>query len=536
MSMIRFSRAANFLKLRAGTYPVAGFQPRQFPGLALWTDPFDNHRRTLRYGALFPGGGNSTSYLSCADHADFNVSGGTFSVELWKNPIGLFDNTDAQALSRTFVGQSRDAANSGGWWITSGGSNNFQNYVQCWFATNSDASGLAFAMAPVTTDWSHLVMVYEGSLAAGLRCAIYLDGMLIDKATYTLSGTLPATPQNPTTPPLSIGREGHSAHQDAKDVIGPVRFWPTRALTAGDVTALYNSGSPRYHSEQPDGTPGDLTAIPGITTGLKGSWDCTEDGTSRLDSSGNNHTMAVTGTVARRAVVLRDHEKGGGGFELLAMRNGTPDLTVPHFCAAPHYLPTGINGRPALSYIYNHGMRAAATQPFDYGSCDISHVFKVRAFYASEAWDVSSCRESDDTGYLLCGWFKPAANAFCDLRIRDTGVGIDGNALTDQVLAIDTAYVSNWRVLGTGGAASFEHRLNGVASGITLDANCQNKSFDDILTRANVMRPGIGRTTISLGYIDQLAGEQLIYAPGLTQAQNRIVEQYLALWYGVVLP
>lgn len=104
-------------------------------------------------------------------------------------------------------------------------------------------------------------------------------------------------------------------------------------------------------------------------------------------------TMLVTGTVANTAMVMSDTVKAGG-TTFTPVRNGSPNLTIPHFCAAPRYLPTGINSRPAFDYQFSQGMRASAGQPFNFSSCDIFRVFRVRTFTASEAWDLGSCRES----------------------------------------------------------------------------------------------------------------------------------------------
>ena len=97
------------------------------------------------------------------------------------------------------------------------------------------------ADAPLTTNWQHVSFVYDGSLAAASRVAIYVDG--VKSATATTLGTIP-TSLTSSSADLEIGRwEGMGDHFAGN--IASVGFY-TRALTAAEVLQNYHALKGRF--------------------------------------------------------------------------------------------------------------------------------------------------------------------------------------------------------------------------------------------------------------------------------------------------
>jgi hypothetical protein len=97
------------------------------------------------------------------------------------------------------------------------------------------------ADAPLTTNWQHVSVVYDGSLAAASRVAIYIDG--VKSATSATLGTIP-TSLTSSTADLEIGRwEGLGRYFDGN--IASVGFY-TRALTAAEVLQNYHATKGRF--------------------------------------------------------------------------------------------------------------------------------------------------------------------------------------------------------------------------------------------------------------------------------------------------
>jgi len=97
------------------------------------------------------------------------------------------------------------------------------------------------ADAPLTTNWQHVSVVYDGSLAAASRVAIYVDG--VKSATSATLGTIP-TSLTSSSADLEIGRfEGLGRKFNGN--IASVGFY-TRALSAAEILDNYNATKGRF--------------------------------------------------------------------------------------------------------------------------------------------------------------------------------------------------------------------------------------------------------------------------------------------------
>ncbi len=151
------------------------------------------------------------------------------------------------------------------------------------FQPNTPGNGIyywdVFNLAPDSArtggfdgNWHHYLFTFNGSTKT-----LYLDGVSVHSAA--------ASAQSSNSNVLTVGsRSGSYGFNGSLD---EVRIY-NRALSAAEVTALYNSGSAKINS---------TTAGRGITSGLVGHW--TFDGqylssTTATDSSGNSNSGTLT--------------------------------------------------------------------------------------------------------------------------------------------------------------------------------------------------------------------------------------------------
>jgi len=127
--------------------------------------------------------------------------------------------------------------------------------------------------------WHHFVGVMDYLT----QYTIFVDGVSVG-TTASYTGTM-----TNGTQPFEIGRRGTG--DNAQATVDDVRVF-SRALTASQISALYQNGSARFASSQT------LTQGTTLTNGLVGHW--TFDGskttnTTALDSSGQNNTGTFSG-------------------------------------------------------------------------------------------------------------------------------------------------------------------------------------------------------------------------------------------------
>lgn len=236
---------------------------------------------TFQNASTFSG---TTQSLTVASNSTLQVGGSSFSFSCWFNPSvsagpqTLIQKTVSGALEYSFglggTGQVRGLlGNAGSSWT---------------FILDTPFN-------PSAGRWTQAVWTYDGTT---LR--IYINGSL------SVSATGPAITTSGTAP-LEIGRETGAAFNGS---ISSVGFWK-RAISASEVTALFNSGSGRTYASLDSS----------IRTNMVSWWDLSETSGNRADSFGsntltNNNSVGttsqgpiVTGTANSRALIL-DFVKG----------------------------------------------------------------------------------------------------------------------------------------------------------------------------------------------------------------------------------
>jgi hypothetical protein len=236
---------------------------------------------TFQNASTFSG---TTQSLTVTSNSTLQVGGSSFSFSCWFNPSvasgpqTLIQKTASGALEYSFgiggAGQVRGLIGNAG---------------SSWAVINDSAFN------PSAGRWTQAVLTYDGTT---LR--IYINGSLSSSASgpaITTSGTAP----------LEIGRETGAAFNGS---ISSVGFWK-RAISASEVTALFNSGSGRTYASLDSS----------IRTNMVSWWDLSETSGNRADSFGSNtltnnnsvgttsQGVIVTGTANSRALIL-DFVKG----------------------------------------------------------------------------------------------------------------------------------------------------------------------------------------------------------------------------------
>ena len=203
----------------------------------------------------------TASALDFSSHTDM-------TIEVWfnKNALGAHGNLIGKtATVQAFFLQSRT-----------------DNVIRFNLGT-SDGAKVANSAANTADAW-HQAICYHDSSGE-------LVGLIVDDGTPVTAATSGGTPLDGTAHPFNFSHDANAGGQpfDGRMQVG--RVW-SRLLTSGEITALYNSGSPVAYCA--------LTS--GQKVGLVSNWDMGEysDGTgavTRNDSHGTNH-LTDTNTVA----------------------------------------------------------------------------------------------------------------------------------------------------------------------------------------------------------------------------------------------
>ena len=221
---------------------------RSYPGAGTaWTD--------------LAGGNNGTLTNTGGDGPDFNSEKlGCIDFDGTDDYINCGNVTDANGLSamsfciwaklntmtadETYISKWKYSSPRQGCFsletATVGGDTELRVYVAI-NLTEGGGNIIDTADAPLTTNWQHVSFVYDGSLAAASRVAIYVDG--VKSATATTLGTIP-TSLTSSSADLEIGRwEGLGRKFNGS--IASVGFY-TRALTAAEVLQNYHALKGRF--------------------------------------------------------------------------------------------------------------------------------------------------------------------------------------------------------------------------------------------------------------------------------------------------
>ena len=160
----------------------------------------------------------TSDYVTVSKNSGTQISTGTYSVSVWIKPEGGTDSgTNYEIIDA-------ESYNNNGWLIRLTGTD-LKPYVR--HNQASSATALSSTTAVTNGVWSHLVFVFASGTGAW-----YINGSLINSGSIT-------APVLGTTD-MQIG--GRSA-QYFDGFINELSIWDS-ALTANEVTALYNSGLP----------------------------------------------------------------------------------------------------------------------------------------------------------------------------------------------------------------------------------------------------------------------------------------------------
>lgn len=175
--------------------------------------------------------GNSANALTASSNTNIISGGGSFSAACWVNVTG-------GATASSIIFNKRAATFANDEW---GFGVNFSTSNRWAFSCFNTSSSEFIAMGPSGTGdfasgWHLLVGTYDSSPKT---VTIYVDGSSIT-GTATLTGTLGSS----ASATLNIGRTGAGTPVSNNPVlVDQAAFWKGRILSAGDVTALYNSGT-----------------------------------------------------------------------------------------------------------------------------------------------------------------------------------------------------------------------------------------------------------------------------------------------------
>lgn len=174
------------------------------------------------------------------------------------NEAGSFTAASSQNLSATIAGLNSASAYSLSFWAYRTASGNMiivgpgqsgtaranvllytdgKAYVQ---VANGGTTGSSVAHGVANSAWGHHVLVFDGTQSTNsTRLRYFVNGV---EKTLSYTGTIPATlAANASQGAFLIGSEV-SLSRYSTGLIDEVGVW-NRALTTGEVTSLYNSGS-----------------------------------------------------------------------------------------------------------------------------------------------------------------------------------------------------------------------------------------------------------------------------------------------------
>ena len=163
--------------------------------------------------------------------ADLGITGDTFSVSFWMKHPGSLGNYS------TFLGATRNASWNNGFavmYVNTGSppANQLRFWINGW-----NAAGYAYADLTTTeaNSWIHVACVYDGTNTKVYKNgSVGTNGSRTGDIVYEYLGT-------PFT--FMIGRAETATSYDFADNVDEVAVWNT-ALSASDITTIYNSGTP----------------------------------------------------------------------------------------------------------------------------------------------------------------------------------------------------------------------------------------------------------------------------------------------------
>jgi len=495
---------------------ASGGLPRNFGDRChLFRDLTRRDLMQIRRLALITGG----KFLETADHAslDFTTA---MTVVVWRNPTT--NATDQGFVSKWENGSQQAYA------LTSGGSANQAHSLKIWLSdTVSQALPYTLRMADSSPPWSMGAATY-----AATTPKLYADGVQVTSGLVEANaGNLPATLAQATAT-LKLGKLSDSFYR-AESGLGRVALF-NRELSAAEILALWNNGLGYSYAE--------AVAAGFNLTGLVAWYDCDETSGQRSDDSGNGRHLAESGgTIDVVECVQRLIDAGPHHFQYHAVPL-LGDQSVVGLAGAPRLRYDIITGRPLLSLVVNSSLYCAtgtaSNPPLNLTHSDVLYVARYPSFNTSESVSDCSSSENHDNDQFFTGeYFTGSAHRF-RLRIEDQEAGSsvgDGSVDSTTAISTDTTYLNNWRMLGKGGAASFEHRLNGVGTTVAYSGTTQNSCWASVRDRGNLLIGSIvGPSSVAGNGALQYLGDCAIFS-GLTVAENRALERWLAERYRIAV-
>lgn len=208
----------------------------------------------------------STQYLSVADNAAFKFTT-DFSVSVWLK-VGTAPTAGQQMI---IIGKDANGANNTRSYDiayeNSGGTKRFVAYIfgtGYSYPSNYESRSQNYDLG--TGTWHLFNFTFTAANSAATQMAFYIDGVLVGNGTH-LDGSGTSSVQDSTSA-LQIGYESfQGAFDGMMDEFG---LW-SRALTAGEVTALYNNNNalaypltalgPIYDNSLLDGSSGSALTV-----------------------------------------------------------------------------------------------------------------------------------------------------------------------------------------------------------------------------------------------------------------------------------
>jgi hypothetical protein len=210
----------------------------------------------------------TNQFLSIPSNSTLQLGGTDFTLSGWVNLTSL------QASDRLIFAKSNSTGGDYSFAISSSGQLKFARFNGSWATPNTTST------IPLN-QWVHCVVT-----VSSLSLTFYINGNL--SATAGGAYTLPSGIANQTNSDFSIGQYGNVTGNGLwLGSIGPCAIWK-RALSASEVTALFNNGAGRTYA----------SLDTGLRTNLISWWalNGNSSAVSLTDSHGTN-TLTNNGTV-----------------------------------------------------------------------------------------------------------------------------------------------------------------------------------------------------------------------------------------------
>jgi len=254
-----------------------------------------------KYGKALDFGPSYENKVVSAGDVSF-VDGLTgMTASFWVNPSSL-------VTSRTFISKWNNSDQNNFVINTNAGSSD-ELRIQIADALDDISNHYNTSNFNLSTDaWTHIIVVYDGSVTASDRVKVYKNGVL---KSGSIAGTMPTSLTSGSTTDLTIGQDDGNVWSPIYGVMDDVRIY-NFALSESQVKVLYSGGASQVLGAiSTDGTgpaswaasaaycpPGDSnTCNPPIA-----EWNFDEKaGTSAYDTSENNNTGTTTSTAWHHA-------------------------------------------------------------------------------------------------------------------------------------------------------------------------------------------------------------------------------------------